>query len=287
MDQSITLSELAKILKDFMIAIPIDKINQILIYLEINPFNFTLNDFHLSLQKCKILSYEINTDETINIYLKLRDIIYNLGGEIYFFGNNPHVSDSLSKKKFVSLLKSKFLNVNYTEDILEVVFNYLTKTDRNMTLEEFRKYFVESKLNELNDDFVYKAIALINSKIKKLYMKDNEYYDHLLLKKPNRSDNTLTKPDLQKFFNSEFNFNSEEIDFLFRRMDFKKDGVIDREEFLKFANLVNDALFKIKDVIKKEKLDIEELMYKMNIDRKNKKESKRFDLITFKMSNST
>jgi len=285
MDQTISSNEFSKILRDFSIVIPIEKINQLLSYIEINPFTFTLNEFNKNLQKCKILASEITTEETINIYIKLKDIIYTLGGETYFFGKNPNPNDSLSKKKFVSMLKSKEVNVNYSEEILEAVFNFLTKIERNLTLEEFRKHFIETKTSDLSDEFENEAINIINAKIKKLSVKANEYFDQLLLKKTYRLDNNLTRLDLHKVFNLDgYNFSAEEIDFIFKRMDYKKDNMIDREEFLKFANKVHDALYKVKDIIKKEKLEIEDLLYKMNIDRKKEKEMKRFDFINFKMS---
>jgi len=285
MEQTISSNEFSKILRDFSIVIPTEKINQLLIYLEINPFTFSLNEFNKNLQKCKILASELSTEETINIYIKLKDIIYTLGGDSFFFGNNPSPNATLSKQRFISLLKSKEVNVNYSEEVLGAVFNFLTKVDRSLTLEEFRKHFIETKTNDLSEEFENKAINMINSRIIKLSMKANEYYDHLLLKRPYRNENNLTRIDLHKVFNSEgYNFSAEEIDYLFRRMNENDDGVIDRDEFLKFAGKVHEALYKIKDIIKKEKLEIEDLLYKMVIDRKKDKDTKRFDLLNFKMS---
>lgn len=285
MDQTISSNEFSKILRDFSIVIPLEKINQLLTYLEINPFTFSLSEFNQNLQKCKILASEITTEETINIFIKLKDIIYTLGGEAFFFGSNTSPSDSLSKKKFVALLKSKEINVNYSEEILEAVFNFLTKTERNLSLDEFRKHFYETKTNDLSEEFENQAINAINTKIVKMAVKANEYYDQLLLKKPYRMDNNLTRLDLHKVFSIDgYNFSAEEIDYLFKRIDSKKDGVVDRDEFLKFVNKVHNALYKIKDIIKKEKLEIEDLMYKMIIDRKKEKEMKRFDFLNFKIS---
>jgi Ca2+-binding EF-hand superfamily protein len=285
MDQTIHSNEFSKILRDFSIIIPNEKINQLLNYLEINPFSFTLNEFSKALQKCKILASEISSEDTINIFYKLKDIIYTLGGEEFFFSKNPKENDTLSKKKFINMLKSKEVNVNYTEEILEAVFDFLTKTDRNLTIEEFRKHFKDTKKNELSDEFENKAIDLINSKIVKLSLKHNEYYDQLLLKKLYRVDNNLSRLDLHRVFNLDgYGFTAEEIDFIFKRMDYKKDGIIDREEFLKFVMKVHDALYKIKDLIKRENLEIEDLLYKMIIDRKKNKEMKRFDFLNFKLS---
>jgi len=285
MDQTISYNELAKILRDFSIVIPMDKIHQILIYIEVNKDAFSLNDISNGLKKCKILASETSSDEIIAIFFRLKDIIYTLGGESFFFNPAEGERDFLSKKKFISMLKSKEINVQYSEEILEAVFNFLTKTDRNLTLEEFRKHFQNTKKNNLDEEFEIIAISKINQRISKLSVKANEYYDNLLLKKLYRVDNNLSRHDLHRVFNLEgYDFTAEEIDFIFKRIDSKKDGVVDREEFLKFVLRVHNALYKIKDLIKHENLEIEDILYKMNINKKNEKLTKRFDFLNFKMS---
>lgn len=285
MDQIISYNELANILRDFSIVIPLDKINQILTYIEVNRHNFTLNDISNGLKKCKILSSEITSDEIIGIFNKLKDILYTLGGESFFFNPQAGGKDSLSKKRFVTMLKSKEVNVQYSEEILETVFNFLTKTERDMTLEEYRKHFQETRKNRLDEDFEITAIAKINHKIEKMSVKANEYYDTLLLKKLYRVDNNLNRNDFHRVLNLEgYDFSAEEIDFIFKKIDYKKDNLVDREEFLKFVCRVHNALYKIKDLIKHENLEIEDILYKMNIDKKKEKPTRRYDLLNFKMS---
>jgi hypothetical protein len=297
MDQIISYNELANILRDFSIIIPIEKINQILTYLEINKNSFSLNDISNELKKCKFMSSETSTDEIINIIFKLKDIIFTLGGESFFFNSNLNTNtnltssegikekDSLSKKKFISFLKAKEVNVQYTEEILETVFNFLTKTERNLSLEEFKKHFIETKKNKLDEDFEIIANNKINQKISKMSVRPNEYYDTLLLKKLYRVDNNFKRHDFHRVLNLEgYDFSAEEIDFIFKIIDTKKDNLIDREEFLKFVQRVHNALYKIKDIIKQENLEIEEILYKMNINKLNEKLMKRFDFLNFKMS---
>lgn len=262
-----------------------EKINQILSYIEVNKNGFSLNDISNGLKKCKILSSEISSDEIIAIFHKLKDIIYTLGGEAFFFNQNNGDKDFLTRKRFVSMLKSKEINLQYSEEILETVFNFLTKTDRNLSLEEFRKHFQETKKNKLDDDFEIIAINKINQRIVKQSVKANEYYDILLLKKLYRVDNNLTRHDLHRVFHLEgYDFTAEEIDFIFKKMDTKRDNIVDREEFLKFVLRVHNALYKIKDLIKTENLEIEDILYKMNINMKSEKQKKRFDFLNFKMS---
>jgi Ca2+-binding EF-hand superfamily protein len=285
MDQSISMNELAKILRDFSIVIPIEKINQILSYIEVNKNAFSLNDISNGLKKCKILASEISSDEIISIFQKLKDIIYTLGGEAFFYNPLAGERDSLSKQKFITLLKSKEVNVQYSEEILEAVFNFLTKTERCLSLEEFRKHFEDTKKNRLNEEFEIIAINAINQRITKMSVRPHEYYDTLLLKKTYRIDNNLTRLDFHRVLNLEgYDFTAEEIDFIFKSMDTKKDNVIDREEFLKYILRVYNALYKIKDIIKQENLEIEDILYKMNLNPINEKTTRRFDLLNFKMS---
>jgi Ca2+-binding EF-hand superfamily protein len=285
MDQIISYNELANILREFSIVIPLDKINQILTFIEVNRNNFTLNDISNGLKKCKILASEVTTEEIISIFNKLKDILYTLGGESFFFIPQAGDKCSLSKKKFVSKLKSKEVNVQYSDEILETVFNFLTKTDRDMTLEEYRKHFQETRKNILDEEFEITSINKINQKIYKMSIRPNEYYDTLLLKKLYRVDNNLSRNDFHRICNLEnYDFSAEEIDFIFKRMDTKKDGVIDREEFLKYVTRVYNALYKIKDLIKHENLEIEDILHKMIINKNTDKPTKRFDLLNFKMS---
>lgn len=286
LDQMLSTFELSKLLRDFCIIIPVEKLNQILIFMELNPFTFTLEKFTKAFSNCKILASEITTDEIIKIFYKLKDIIYSLGGERFFFGDNPKENDTLSRKKFVQFLKSKEVNLNYTEEILEAVFNFLSKTERDLTLAEFRRNFQETRKNELTEDFENHAINLINQKIIKSSAKANEYFDQLLLKKANRFDNNIRRVDLHKLFRIDgFDFSAEEIDYIFDRMDYRKDDLIDREEFIKFVSKVHNALYKIKDIIKRDNLEIEDLLFRMVIDRHTEKDTKRYDLLNFKMSN--
>ena len=101
------------------------------------------------------------------------------------------------------------------------------------------------------------------------------WQDHVII---GTTDTVVDNPS----FNPEST--KEEIDFIFKRIDSKKDGVVDREEFLKFVLRVHNALYKIKDLIKHENLEIEDILYKMNINKKNEKLTKRFDFLNFKMS---
>jgi Ca2+-binding EF-hand superfamily protein len=297
MDQIISYNELAKILRDFSIVIPNEKINQILTYIEVNKNSFSLNDISNGLKKCKILASETSTEEIIKIINRLKDIIFTLGGESFFFNSNLNTNtnitssegimekDSLSKKKFISLLKSKEVNVQYSSEILETIFNFLTKTERNLSLEEFRKHFIDTKKNKLDEEFEIIANNKFNQKISKMSVRPNEYYDTLLLKKLYRVDNNFNRLDFHRVLNLEgYDFTAEEIDFIFRLIDTKKDNLIDREEFLKFVQRVHNALYKIKDLIKHENLEIEDILYKMNINKFNEKLTKRFDFLNFKMS---
>ena len=63
-------------------------------------------------------------------------------------------------------------------------------------------------------------------------------------------------------------------------IDKKKDGVIDREEFVSAVTFESRALFRVQDVIKRNALDIEDIAFRLEIDM-NKNEI--LDYIGFKL----
>lgn len=275
LDQNISLNELSNILREFSIVFPEVKLNKIINFLEIpNGKAFTLNDFFTRLQMCKILSSEMTSDDIIAAYEQLRDVIYSLGGRSVLFPNN---SQSINQQRFIQTFLNK---TNFSEEVLESIYNYITKMDRDLTLDDYIKYFEENKKNNLDEHFEIKAIKQINDRIHRNSLKHDEYFNHLLSYKKNMSDNTLNRIDFHKALTAEnFPFSAEEIDYLFKSFDKKKDNLIDREEFNTTLFKVYKALYRIQDIIKKNNLEIEDLLYRMGIEA-NKKE--KFDFFKFK-----
>jgi len=74
-------------------------------------------------------------------------------------------------------------------------------------------------------------------------------------------------------------FSAEELDNLFKWVDTKNDGVVDREEFLSKFEYTLKPLTNIKEVIRENKLDIEDLAHRMKI---SPDELEEYDYETFR-----
>lgn len=95
----------------------------------------------------------------------------------------------------------------------------------------------------------------------------------------------LHKSEFQKALQIEnFNFTLQEISSLFHLFDLKKDDSIDRDEWNIKMKTPSDPLLRIQEVIKKNCLDIEDILFRMKIDL-NKNES--MDYTSFKTSKIT
>jgi Ca2+-binding EF-hand superfamily protein len=275
-DQNISYIEFSNVLREFLVIYPEDKILKILNFIEItNPKAFNIIELNEKLNKCKIMANEISSEEIISAFGKIKDICYSLGGRNFIFKNN--LKTSITKEEFINLFKSK---VPFTEEILESIFHFIVKTDRDFTLEDYKINFEEIKNNQLNEEFQIKAIKIINDRINKSALRHEEYFNHLLSYKKDQSEITLNQVEFHKAMSSErFNFTAEEIDYLFKVMDLKRDSYIDKEEFCTLTKKVYNTLYKIKDIIKKNELDIEDLMFRLNIEMNN---NEKLNFFTFK-----
>jgi len=86
-----------------------------------------------------------------------------------------------------------------------------------------------------------------------------------------------------------YGFSAEEIEALFKLIDSKEDHYIDREEWNDKIRSIYEPLFRVLDIIKKNTLEIEDILFRMQIDpRKNEyldffnfKTSKKYFIIIF------
>ena len=273
LDQTMSIDELVKMLRSFNIAYPKTKIEQILSFIEIDDHQcFSLNEFNTKLNACKILANEICYEDTITILKKLKDIIYASGGENFLFQNG---GNSITKKEFIN----KFANTKFSPSAIESVYHFMTKSSRNFTKADYNKFFTCKK--DLDSEFDEAALKRINAAVRRAQLKPSEYFSHLLSYNINRNDNSITRYDFHRCCLAEkLSFSAEEIDHVFDLIDKKKDGVIDREEFLSAVTFESRALFRVQDVIKRNALDIEDIAFRLEIDM-NKNEI--LDYIGFKL----
>ena len=261
LEQKISINELLTILRSFDIVYPRSKISQILQFIDIENQNaFTLQEFNDKMNACKIILSEMNTSDIFDSFKKLKDIIYAAGGKQFLFKDK----NSISKNDFIKLFLGQ---TNFSEESLNAIYYFLIKSDRNFTLEDYKKYF-EDDQRIMNEEFDLKVINNFKYAIQHSNMKIDEYFSHLLTYNVSRDSNIITRYDFHKIFLVEkyFNYSAEEIDHIFDMIDLKKDGVIDRQEFNKVIGKITHPLFEIQDIIKRYKLDIEDLAYRMDID---------------------
>ena len=70
---------------------------------------------------------------------------------------------------------------------------------------------------------------------------------------------------LQEPYNPQFS--EKQLEFIFHKMDTNKDGRLDRKEFKYAITKENNALFKMQDIVKRLKLTVDDLAYRLEIDK--------------------
>ena len=126
----------------------------------------------------------------------------------------------------------------------------------------------EEKLK--NDEIVMSCIKKIQNKIyESQYGLDliSDYFDTLLSYDLFRLENVFSLEEFNKVLSYEnFNFTEKEMNLLFSFIDSKKDGVIDRIEFIEAIKYIPYPISTLHSFILKNNLSLVELAYKMDID---------------------
>ncbi len=140
------------------------------------------------------------------------------------------------------------------------------KSTRDMTIQDYNKFFVTDKAT-YDEEFDIAAMNAINKVIQRSQLKPSEYFSHMLSYNASRNANTVPRTDFHKIFLIEkMKYSAEEVDHIFNVIDSKGDGVIDREEFVKAVTKVYRPLSQIQDIIKRNRLDIEDICFRIEID---------------------
>ena len=263
-------NDFIQLLKVFNITYPRDKILKILKYINIeNPLNMTLNIINDKLKKCKISSYEMNSND---LELALKDIL---------FSNRLNLKNELFEdKKEINLktfLKKTHNKTKYTDNILTELFYKMSNKNPILKYEDFISYYqnpIYTKkdtniiINNLNQRFYEQSCEKILAYTKKLKKNAFQYFDHLLGYNYLRKENTLGLNDfvlaiLQEPYEPQFS--EEQLEFIFNKMDLNKDGRLDRNEFRYAITKENNALQKMHDIIKNLRLTIDDLSYRLEI----------------------
>ena len=275
LDQKISYEELINKFSEHELYYPKEIIISMLKFIGItNHKAFSLREFIYLVKTCKVLQASLSTAEFSQIFKKLKDIIYINGGAKFLFNGNKN---SIDCDNFVKIFREK---CSLSEEILISAFRYLVKTDRDFNMNDYINYFDNPNDKIIFDETYYlKMMKIIISLINTMHFKVEEYFDHLLSNNISTEEKVLTRLNWIKYIqNDQLPFSAEELDNLFNWIDTKKDNVMDLEEFVKCYNYCLKPLTILKDIIKTNRLDIEDLAHRMNI---NINELENYDYYTF------
>ena len=263
LDQKINIKELLNILKDnFGLFYQKEEMEELLRYIELkNTQNFSLMELIDRIKLWKLINKNyIDLSEFNKVFKKINDAIYMNGGEKFLFENR----NTLDVNTFIKLLKDKN---SLDEHSLKSAFYFIVKTSREMTRDDYNKFFGKKSMIDYYDEpyfinMMKKIILTINAK----YMTPVEYFDRLLSYNKSTKNKLISRSDWIKYLQREkFDFNAEELDNFFNWIDTKKDNAIDFEEFEEKLTYTLKPLTTIKTIIHNNKLDIEDLAHKMGI----------------------
>ena len=260
-----------QLLKVFNITYPKDKIFKILKFMRIeNPEKMSLNIINDKLKKCKISTYEMTSDD---LEQALRDILFNpqLNLKTTLFQNCPNGEVSL--KIFLKKTHNKTL---YTDNILTELFHTMSKKQDILKYNDFMSYYsnpiyADKNVNtNLTQRFFEQSCERILKHSKDLNMNSNQYFNRLLSYNYLRAENTMGVQDfvlaiLQEPYDPQFS--EKQLEFIFHKMDTNKDGRLDRNEFKKAITKENNALFKMQNIVKKLRLTIDDLAYRLELEK--------------------
>ena len=278
LDQKICCQELNRILTEHELFYPKETIISILKFIGIKNYNsFSLKEFINYVKTCKVLQTSLSMTEFNQIFKKLKDIIYINGGAKFLFNNNLNNKETIDCDTFVKILKNKS---SFSEEILIYAFRYLVKTDREFNMNDYINYFDNPNEKIIFDKpYFLKMMKIIINLINNMHLKAEEYYAHLISNNISTEEKVLTRLNWIKYIqNDQLPFSAEELDNLFNWLDYKKDNVLDLEEFVKCYNFCLKPLTILKDIIHTNKLDIEDLAHRMKI---NINELENYDYYTF------
>ena len=259
--QNISSFEFLNILKKYNISYPKENLDNFLIFLGIKDVNaFSIEDFIFYLKHCKVAETKLDKNELNKILEKLKDITFINGGITFLFKTEKN--NTLTCENFIKIFKEK---TEYDSEVLKDFFYYLVKNDRNFTLDDYFKYFENDK-KDLNEYYYIENMKIIIKEINNKHLTPDEYFDHLLSYNISTKDKFITRINWIKYLQKEkINLSAKDCDNLFKWIDTKKDELIDIDEFVSKYNFTTKPLTTFKDIIYNNKLDIEDLAYKMGM----------------------
>ncbi|MCQ2816312.1 MAG: HU domain-containing protein [archaeon] len=260
----ISYKDIRNILHRYSITYPVEKVLKILKYINIeNPLQFGIETFNQKLRSCKLTSYDMNTAEINAYFVHMIDVIKKNGGlNLLFPSQSPDAS--LDVNSFIKIMKPK---TNYSSNVLSILFEKLTNKRINLIPSDYTKY-LDDEIAEFGPSYFDDAITIINKYMKSLKITVHNFFNKLLMANVCRPKNALLKDHFLVAMQLEnFNppFSERQLQYIFNKMDLNKDGMVDRTEFVTSLAKEQDALCKMQDIVKDQKWDINDLIYRFEI----------------------
>ena len=266
--KNISLFDLISLLEQKNIYLNKNQALQLLKYLEIqNSNSFGLNEF---IEKVKTKSNNLFNTISLHRSFNSNNITKNKENERYNKTINSGFGTSQDKKIFQSknISETKNHKINNIKLFKSSINKTYNNKESNTYDEEKENNIIHEKLRE--HEIIVNCIKIIQNKIYEYeYRLDliSEYFDTLLSYDIFRLDNIIYPDEFEKVINYEkFNFSKKEINLLFSFIDTKKDGFIDRIEFIDAIKKFPYPISSIQNYILKNNLSINDLAYKMEID---------------------
>ena len=240
---------------------------QLLKFLKIKELNsFYLEEFF---EKIKMNSNKLYKTITSQGKFKMNNLLKEKENDRYNRTINSEFFLNKNKKLFKLKTKSSDFNTNNINLFQNPNKSYNNNINKeNKQKDEQRNNMYEEKLK--NDEIVMSCIKKIQNKIyESQYGLDliSDYFDTLLSYDLFRLENVFSLEEFNKVLSYEnFNFTEKEMNLLFSFIDSKKDGVIDRIEFIEAIKYIPYPISTLHSFILKNNLSLVELAYKMDID---------------------
>ena len=272
-NKMVSYLELINILQSYMVSIGKVQILKLLKFFKItNPNAFNLRDLLMQISQIEFGKdgIKISQKEINDSIEKIKNLLPTLGGLNYLFQEK----DNLTYEEFANLVNS----ANIKPKVLKSTFDYISNNNKFIDKNTYLKYLMKENLAEqknkekvnLNEDefnFSIDSVKIILNKIYANHMDPDQYFDHLLTYNMYRDQNIIHKDEFQRVLQLEkFDFTVPELNSLFKFFDFKNDGIIDRQEFVRTLKNIPYPITTYHNFIKNTKLSIEEAWYKMGID---------------------
>ena len=185
----------------------------------------------------------------------------------------------IDKVQMIKILK--YLDINnpnafYLNEVLNKIKQYFIQIRKNNKQQSRRRANKRNRVNNQENNyidennFIINAIKMIKSRIFKRSEESdaiNKYFDHLLSYNICRKDNVIYPEEFERLIQLEgYDFTPEEIYLIFNYLDSKKDGYIDRQEFISAFKSIPYPITIIQDFIKKNNFSVGDIAYKVGID---------------------